>query len=184
MNGVKLKRPKRLEPGDIVKIGEAISGSNDDAAASSSAKTDHRAASAGTTRTSSSANRRSSRSRTGWAERRPERWPRGSPRRRSRRARTGRDGEERVNALIQEANRRVYEKAQQDMALAGMGTTLTLALVDERHGHLRPRRRLARLPAPRRQARADHRRPLARRRADARAESCPRRRPRRTPSAP
>ena len=47
----------------------------------------------------------------------------------------GEDGkgtsEERVNALIQSANRRVYEKAQQDMALAGMGTTLTLALVDE-----------------------------------------------------
>ena len=47
----------------------------------------------------------------------------------------GEDGkgtsEERVKALIQSANRRVYEKAQQDMALAGMGTTLTLALVDE-----------------------------------------------------
>jgi len=47
----------------------------------------------------------------------------------------GEDGkgtsEERVSALIQSANRRVYEKAQQDMALAGMGTTLTLALVDE-----------------------------------------------------
>jgi PPM family protein phosphatase len=47
----------------------------------------------------------------------------------------GEDGEgtseERVNALIQTANRRVYEKAQEDIALAGMGTTLTLALVDE-----------------------------------------------------
>jgi serine/threonine protein phosphatase PrpC len=39
--------------------------------------------------------------------------------------------EERVNTLIQAANRRVYEKAQEDMALAGMGTTLTLALVNE-----------------------------------------------------
>ena len=47
----------------------------------------------------------------------------------------GEDGtgttEERVDALIQSANRRVYEKAQEDMALAGMGTTLTLALVGE-----------------------------------------------------
>lgn len=47
----------------------------------------------------------------------------------------GEDGEgtseERVTALIQSANRRVYEKAHEDMALAGMGTTLTMALVDE-----------------------------------------------------
>ena len=40
--------------------------------------------------------------------------------------------EERVNALIQSANRRVYEKAREDPALSGMGTTLTLALVDEK----------------------------------------------------
>ena len=87
----------------------------------------------------------------------------------------GEDGEgtseERVNALIQSANRRVYEKAQQDMALAGMGTTLTLALVDEGTVTLRPRRRLARVPPPRRQARADHRRPLSRRRAHARRKA-------------
>jgi PPM family protein phosphatase len=49
--------------------------------------------------------------------------------------REGEDGpgtsEERVNTLIQSANKRVYEKAQEDLALAGMGTTLTLALVGE-----------------------------------------------------
>ena len=44
----------------------------------------------------------------------------------------GSDGgtpEERVDALIQSANRLVYERARQDSALTGMGTTLTLALV-------------------------------------------------------
>jgi serine/threonine protein phosphatase PrpC len=40
-------------------------------------------------------------------------------------------GEERVVELIQEANRRVFERASQDSALSGMGTTLTLALVEE-----------------------------------------------------
>jgi serine/threonine protein phosphatase PrpC len=37
--------------------------------------------------------------------------------------------EERVNTLIQSANRLVYERAHEDTALTGMGTTLTLALV-------------------------------------------------------
>jgi protein phosphatase len=40
-------------------------------------------------------------------------------------------GEERVVELIQEANRRVFERANEDSALSGMGTTLTLALVEE-----------------------------------------------------
>ena len=40
------------------------------------------------------------------------------------------DGRERVGALIQEANRRVYERQAQDAALSGMGTTMTVALVD------------------------------------------------------
>lgn len=38
-------------------------------------------------------------------------------------------GEERVVALIREANRRVYDRAKEDISLSGMGTTLTLALV-------------------------------------------------------
>lgn len=38
-------------------------------------------------------------------------------------------GEERVTALIQEANRRVYERSSEDTAASGMGTTMTAALV-------------------------------------------------------
>src|SRR5438874_6993116 len=37
--------------------------------------------------------------------------------------------EERVVALIQEANRRVYERASEDEGATGMGTTMTVALV-------------------------------------------------------
>src|SRR6266511_494403 len=39
--------------------------------------------------------------------------------------------EKRVVALIQEANRLVYERSKEDAALSGMGTTLTLALVGD-----------------------------------------------------
>lgn len=38
-------------------------------------------------------------------------------------------GEERVTALIQEANRRVYERSSEDASASGMGTTITAALV-------------------------------------------------------
>ena len=40
-------------------------------------------------------------------------------------------GEERVVELIQEANRRVYERASADPATSGMGTTMTVALVED-----------------------------------------------------
>ena len=40
-------------------------------------------------------------------------------------------GERRVTELIQEANRRVYQRSSQDAAASGMGTTLTVALVGE-----------------------------------------------------
>ena len=44
---------------------------------------------------------------------------------------TGDDrGEERVAALIQEANRRVFQRSNEDAATSGMGTTMTVALVD------------------------------------------------------
>ena len=44
---------------------------------------------------------------------------------------TGEDrGEERVAALIQEANRRVFQRSNEDAATSGMGTTMTVALVD------------------------------------------------------
>jgi protein phosphatase len=38
-------------------------------------------------------------------------------------------GEDRVNELVQAANRRVYERATADEAASGMGTTVTVALV-------------------------------------------------------
>jgi protein phosphatase len=39
-------------------------------------------------------------------------------------------GEERIGSLIQEANRRVYERAHSDPSTSGMGTTITVALVE------------------------------------------------------
>jgi PPM family protein phosphatase len=43
-------------------------------------------------------------------------------------------GEARVAELVQEANRRVFERANEDAATQGMGTTMTVALVDEARG--------------------------------------------------
>ena len=40
-------------------------------------------------------------------------------------------GEQRVDDLIQEANRRIYERQSQDAAASGMGTTITVALVED-----------------------------------------------------
>ena len=40
-------------------------------------------------------------------------------------------GEERVVALIQEANRQVYDRAREDSDASGMGTTITVALVED-----------------------------------------------------
>jgi protein phosphatase len=40
-------------------------------------------------------------------------------------------GETRVDELIQEANRRVYQRQSQDAAASGMGTTMTVALVED-----------------------------------------------------
>jgi protein phosphatase len=39
-------------------------------------------------------------------------------------------GAERVRALIEEANRRVFRRSSEDAAVSGMGTTMTVALVD------------------------------------------------------
>jgi protein phosphatase len=41
------------------------------------------------------------------------------------------DGRQRVDGLIQEANRRVYQRQSEDASLSGMGTTMTVAFVDE-----------------------------------------------------
>jgi len=49
------------------------------------------------------------------------------------------DGRRRVDELIQEANRRVYQRQSEDAALSGMGTTMTVGLVEEDHvwiGHV------------------------------------------------
>lgn len=48
-------------------------------------------------------------------------------------------GSERVVSLIQEANRRVYERSNADPEASGMGTTMTVALVEGEHvifGHV------------------------------------------------
>jgi PPM family protein phosphatase len=49
------------------------------------------------------------------------------------------DGRRRVDELIQEANRRVYQRQSEDASLSGMGTTMTVALLEEGHvwiGHV------------------------------------------------
>ena len=43
----------------------------------------------------------------------------------------GKSGEERVTQLIQEANRRVFRRANEDREASGMGTTMTVALVED-----------------------------------------------------
>jgi PPM family protein phosphatase len=43
-------------------------------------------------------------------------------------------GEERLASLIQEANRRVFRRSNEDAATSGMGTTMTVALVDDSDG--------------------------------------------------
>jgi protein phosphatase len=43
-------------------------------------------------------------------------------------------GEERVTSLIQEANRRVFQRSSEDLTASGMGTTMTVALVDAAEG--------------------------------------------------
>ncbi len=48
-------------------------------------------------------------------------------------------GEQRIVALIQEANRRVYDRSTTDPSASGMGTTITVALVEDGHvafGHV------------------------------------------------
>ena len=50
--------------------------------------------------------------------------------------RAGVRGEEAVRALVQDANARVFRRSLTDPAAAGMGTTVTVALVDEEAGTL------------------------------------------------
>jgi PPM family protein phosphatase len=46
------------------------------------------------------------------------------------------DDETRVVTLVQEANRRVYARANEDVDASGMGTTMTAALVDTENNHV------------------------------------------------
>ena len=43
----------------------------------------------------------------------------------------GLEGTKRIDALIQEANRRIYDRASTDPSASGMGTTMTVALVED-----------------------------------------------------
>ncbi len=43
-------------------------------------------------------------------------------------------GEQQIVELVQEANRRVFQRATEDVATQGMGTTMTVALVDDAAG--------------------------------------------------
>jgi protein phosphatase len=47
---------------------------------------------------------------------------------------TGGAGEERIVELVQEANRRVFRRSTEDASTQGMGTTMTVALVDDAGG--------------------------------------------------
>src|SRR5581483_11301751 len=42
----------------------------------------------------------------------------------------GLEGTKRIDALIQEANRRIFDRASSDPSASGMGTTMTVALVE------------------------------------------------------
>ena len=113
---------------------------------------------------------------------------RGRPRRRGASRRAGADvvGETSLEAGIAEANRRVWERSVADPSTAGMGTTVTVALVDAagRRGRLRARRRLARLPPARRRC-SSRSRPTTRSSPSSSRAACSRpRRPRRIRSAP
>jgi protein phosphatase len=46
----------------------------------------------------------------------------------------GREGEARIEELIREANRRVFQRSSEDAATSGMGTTMTVALVNDAEG--------------------------------------------------
>jgi PPM family protein phosphatase len=46
----------------------------------------------------------------------------------------GNGGEERIEELIREANRRVFQRSNEDAATSGMGTTMTVALVNDVDG--------------------------------------------------
>ena len=60
--------------------------------------------------------------------------------------------EDRLAAVVRRGQRQIHDVARATSGAPGMGTTLTAAYVGERRHRDRPRRRLARLPLPRRRA--------------------------------
>ena len=132
VNGARVVGAERMSPGDVLRVGETDL-RVEDGHYGRSARTQSRAtrgAGGAETRTTTSLRRRCSPSPTGWAARRQARSRRGSrpPRSRAalRRARRARARD----ALIQEANRRIFDRASTDPAASGMGTTMTVALVE------------------------------------------------------
>ena len=51
----------------------------------------------------------------------------------------GTGGEQRIVSLIQDANRRVYDRSNEDPNVSGMGTTMTVALVENGRASCRER---------------------------------------------
>ena len=168
VNGVRADRTRNgSTPGDILRVGETeLRYETMSARLRARERHRHRAAGAGTTRTPTSASRRCSRSPTGWAARRPASSRRGSrPRRCATRPPSSPAARSASTTLIQEANRRVYERAVAGRVRLRDGHDDDGRARRGRPRRDRPRRRLARLPHPRRQARAADRGPLAGRRA-------------------
>ncbi len=137
----------------------------------------HRVASGAPTRTPCSRARRCSWSPTAWAARRPARSPRRS------RSRPSHDGPRRRRrhpereprrAARSAANARIHALSHANAEQAGMGTTLTAVYVGEEEVAIAHVGRQPRLLPARRRAAAPHRRPLARRRADAPGPAHPR----------
>ena len=133
LNGATLKGEAELIDGDTVQIGDTefrLEVVDDAADRRAGRRAPTPAASATPTRTRSSSARRCSSSPTGWAAPRPARSPPKPPPSRStascrRRRRSGSWSE-----TIEAANRTIHELARKDPGLAGMGTTITAAIVD------------------------------------------------------
>ena len=74
----------------------------------------------------------------------------------------------RIDICVDNANRAIFNAANSNPQYAGMGTTLVVGVFRDAPAADGPRRRLARLPAARRPADADHARPFAAAGADRR----------------
>ena len=168
VNGIRLSREPRLSPGDVVRDGRDRAALR--AVTTEAPGSDRRA----TARPTSAASDATTRTPTyapaalrgrGRHGRRAGRRARVAARGRgAARARTAGGGEARSWSSSGRRTAGCTSVRSMTPAASGMGTTMTVALFGRQgHGHDRPRRRLARVPPPRRPARAADRRPLARR---------------------